>query len=135
MSGSRQKAIQDTELSLLFLTRVRHEKRPANIIAILDTHSDSYSGQLQTSRTTGSYRTVRDVVKDWIGDTTMEEMRTASQMARMWKEEVYLSGGGTPWTDMMPKTRGGWRVLLILACGSTMTVGDQWNDMRGLLER
>ena len=135
MSGSRQKAMDETELSLLFLRRVRREDRPANLIAIVDTHSDTYSGQLQTSKKTGSYRTVRDVVKEWIGDTTIEEMKKSSKVARGWEEKVRLSGGGTPWVDITPKTRGGWRVLLLLACGSSITIGDQWNDMRGLLER
>ncbi|KAG5638019.1 hypothetical protein H0H81_002220 [Sphagnurus paluster] len=113
--------------SIDFLERARASLQPANMIVILDTRS---TGQLQTL---GEYENSVGIVRNCIGEKIMDKMVEASVVARGWEETVCLAGGTQPWADMTPKTRGGWRVLVLLACGSATTVDDSWSDIKNII--
>lgn len=137
--SSRPQAL-DTQLAAVEFIR-RHlsptelsEKKPPNLIIVLDTHSDSYSGQLQTSKMTGQYQKVQEILLGWVGALVFQEMQKASEIARKWPERVILKEEKSPRTDLTPRTRGGWRVLILLGCGAAVTVNDSWNGMKSLVD-
>ncbi|KAG5651008.1 hypothetical protein H0H81_010244 [Sphagnurus paluster] len=109
--------------------------QPANTIVILDSHSDPYTGLLQTALTSEHYHNPATVLHGTLGPKLMNEMLKASRASRGWSEDVKTITGKQPWPDFTPTLRGGWRVMIVLACGSTMSVKDSWDNLCDLITR
>lgn len=112
-----------------FLEKFLEDGRPPNLIIVIDTHSDTWSGQLQTARgrTVDLHRKLPDLVQEYVGQPVLDVMKTSSRQARSYDVLHEISGGVAPWADITPKSRGGWRVLIMPVCGSTMTQPVHWS--------
>lgn len=135
LRGGAAGNIQGSQDSHNFLLAARELEMPGNTIVLLDSHSDPYTGDLQVSKKPGGFDGISDLLNNCIGEAVTREMLHASSMAQGWKREVRLKSGKKPWADLSPRVRGGWRVLIILACGSTVTVRDAWVKLKDLIEQ
>ena len=134
MKADERALARHAEESVKFLRREREANRPPNTIILVDTHSDSYNGQLMSVKGKGRFLTLSQLLSTWVAGEIRGEMSKSSTIARGWNKTVRLPNGKVPWTDLTPKTRGGWRVLVLLACGAATRVDDQWNEIRLLLQ-
>lgn len=128
--GSKDKQSKSTK----FLQRAWECGLPGNTIIILDSHSDPFTGEVQTSKGGKHYAAILDVLKTCLGSSVLREMARASTVARGWCKKIQLENGDRPWPQVSPKVRGGWRVLIILACGATITVDGAWKGLKKLIE-
>ena len=121
-----------------FLKKSIRDGIPANLIIIIDTHSDTFSGQLQaTGGLTGVSTTLSlpDLVSMYVGESILQEMVAASLLARGYNDILEISTGLTPWADITPKARGGWRVLVMVSCGSAVRQPYHWEYITQLFRR
>jgi hypothetical protein len=121
-----------------FIEKSMCEGRPANLVIVLDTHSDTFSGQLQaTGGLTGvsTTLTLPDLVRTYVGDAILQEMRTASAVARSYNIIPQISPGVAPWANITPKVRGGWRVMVMVSCGSSVRVPMHWEYITQLFTK
>jgi hypothetical protein len=121
-----------------FIRRSTQDGRPANLVVVLDTHSDTFSGQLQTTGgLTGvsTSLTLPDLVRGYVGDSTLQEMMGASSAARSYGSIHEISPGVAPWADITPRARGGWRVMVLVSCGSTVKIPLHWQYLTQLLTK
>ena len=103
---------------------------------MLDTHSDTFSSQLQATgglTGAGTFLALPDLVRGYVGDDTLHEMQKASGVARGYHFVHEISPGVTPFADIMPKVRGGWRVMVMVSCGSSVRIPTHWNYISQLL--
>lgn len=113
-----------------FIKKSISKCRPANLIIVLDTHSDTFSGQLQAAGgLTGvsSTLTLPDLLRSYVGIDVLQEMAKASAFARSYNRIHEISPGVVPWADITPKGRGGWRVLVMVSCGSAVRQQVHWD--------
>jgi hypothetical protein len=121
-----------------FIKKSMSDGRPANVIIVLDTHSDTFSGQLQaTGGLTGvsTTLTLPDLVRTYVGDTVLQEMTRASAKARSYNIVHEVSPGVVPWADITPKVRGGWRVMVMVSCGSSVRQPVHWDYITQLFTK
>ena len=121
--------IKHKDSHLDFIRKSMHQGRPANLIIVLDTHSDTFTGQLQTTGgLTGvsTTLTLPDLVRGYVGDAILQEMIKVSGLARAYNFVPEISPGLRPWADITPKARGGWRVMVMVSCGSSVRVPVHW---------
>jgi hypothetical protein len=125
MKGAQSRVAKHTDTHLDFIMKSMDQGRPANLIIVLDTHSDTFSGQLQAAGgLTGPSTTLTlpDLVRTYVGDSILKEMIRVSAIARAYNVIPQISPGVTPWADITPKARGGWRVMVMVSCGSAVRV-------------
>lgn len=115
-----------TDKACAFVQKSLESGPPPNMIVILDSHSDPFTGQLQTGAQ-DQYEDISRLMEKCLSKI-QDPMKRASVVARGWEEEVFTLEGRKPWTDMTPRVRGGWRILVALVCGSSM----QRDSLRGL---
>jgi hypothetical protein len=104
--------------------------RPANLIIVLDMHSDTFTGQLQATgglTAVSTTLTLPDIVRTYVGEPLLQEMGKASAVARAYDVIHEISPGVAPWADITPKVRGGWRVMVMLSCGSAVRQPVHWD--------
>lgn len=121
-----------------FLNKAMRQGRPANLVVVLDTHADTFTGQLQTTGgLTGVATTLSlpDLVRTYVGDTILQEMAKASVVARSYNLVHEISPGVAPWADITPKVRGGWRVMVMAACGSAVRQPLHWEYITALFQQ
>ena len=121
-----------------FLHKSLQEGRPANLIIVLDTLSDTFSSHFQaTSGLTGvsTALTLPDLLRLYVGEPIFNEMTKLSTFARSYRLVPELSPGLPPSADITPKVRGGWRVMVIVSCGSAVRNPVHWNHITELLEK
>jgi hypothetical protein len=121
-----------------FIKKSLSEGRPPNLVIVLDTHSDTFSGQLQASgglTTAGITMNLTDLVRGYVGDSTLQEMMTVSEVARSYKIIHEISPGIQPWADITPKVRGGWRVMVMVSCGSAVRIPMHWEYITHLFRK
>lgn len=112
-----------------FLNHFIDQGRAPNLIVVIDTHSDSWSGQLQTAGGSGGehHLTLLVLLQNYVGGPVMDRMAASSTQARHYNTVHEISPGVAPWADITPKTRGGWKVVIMPVCGSTVTQVVNWN--------
>lgn len=124
MQGASQVSVRGNKRShLRFINSFIQEERPPNLIILVDTHSNAWSGQLQTAETSSggeSNSTLPSIVDDYVGDQVIARMKVSSELARSYNVQYETASGKKPWADITPKTRGGWRVLIMPVCGSSV---------------
>jgi hypothetical protein len=138
MKGAEGKVVKHRDSHTTFLNNSIHSGRPANLIVVLDTHSDSFSGHLQTAGgLTGvsTSLTLPDLVRTYVGDTILQEMGKASQLSRSYNFVHEISPGVAPWADITPKARGGWRVMVMVSCGSAVKQQSHWEYITQLFQQ
>jgi hypothetical protein len=121
-----------------FINKSMLEGRPCNLIVVLDTHSNTFSGQLQASgglTGAGTFMSLPDLVLGYVGDVTLKEMQKASEYARRYNLVLEVSPGVTPWADITPKVRGGWRVMVMVSCGSSVRAPMHWEYISQLFSK
>jgi hypothetical protein len=121
-----------------FIKKSMSEGRPPNLVIVLDTHSDTFSGQLQTTGgLTGvsTTLTLNDLVRGYVGESTLQEMMRVSEIARSYNLIHEISPGITPWADISPKVRGGWRVMVMVSCGSSVRIPMHWEYISQLFKK
>ena len=119
-----------------FIKKSIRESRPPNLVIVLDTHSDTFSGQLQaTGGLTGvsTTMTLPDLIKTYVGEGILQEMVEAWKLARSYNIIHEVSPGLAPWADITPKVRGGWRVMIMVSCGSAVKQPNHWEYITQLL--
>lgn len=138
MKGGESRVSKHAGSHLDFIRKSVHESRPANLVIVLDTHSDTFSGQLQAAGgLTGqsSTLTLPDLVRTYVGDSTLQEMLQVSLVARSYNLIPEISPGVAPWADITPKVRGGWRVMVMVSCGSAVRVPMHWEYITHLFQK
>jgi hypothetical protein len=121
-----------------FIKKSLDEGRPANLVIVLDTHSDTFSGHLQaTGGLTGPSTTLTlpDLVRSYVGDAVLQAMEEASAIARSYRLVPEISPGVAPWADITPKARGGWRVMVMVSCGSSVKTAAHWEYITHLFRK
>src|SRR5277367_1777990 len=94
--GGENIMLKHRQLHTDFIKKSISEGRPANLIIVVDTHSDTFSGQLQTTGgLTGVCTTLSlpDLVRGYVGDSTLQEMMHASALARSYNSGLEISPG------------------------------------------
>ena len=130
MKGAGSIAMKREDTHLDFLKKSTNDGRPANLIIVLDTHSDTFSGQLQAAGgLTGKVAslTLPDLVRTYVGDKVLQGMGKASEQARSYSVDHHIRPGVAPWADITPKVRGGWRVMAMVSCGSAVRQQVHWD--------
>ncbi|KAK2464058.1 hypothetical protein APHAL10511_003928 [Amanita phalloides] len=114
-----------------FIERHHEAGHTSNLIVVLDTHSDSFSGML----TAGNRLqwTIEQVANNYVGTTVLECMRDVSIVAREDELELEVLPGVKPWVGMARKERGGWRVLIMVSCGAAVREPLHWSFIVNLL--
>ena len=138
MKGALGRVSKNTNTQLDFIRRSTNEGRPSNLIIVLDTHSDTFTGQLQVAGgLTGvsTTLTLPDLVKGYVGVETLEEMASASEAAQSSSLVLEVSPEVTPWGNITPKVRGGWTVLIMVSCGSAVKIPMHWEYITHLFEK
>jgi hypothetical protein len=128
--GGEAIVVKHRDTHTQFIHNSMSQGRPANLVIVLDTHSDAFSGQLQaTGGLTGvsTTLTLPDLVRTYVGDNILEEMARASALARSYTGVHEISPGVAPWADITPRVRGGWRVMVMVACGSAVRQPVHWD--------
>jgi hypothetical protein len=118
-----------------FIKRSVNGGRPANLVIVLDTDSDTFSGQLQAmGGLTGVPTTfsLPDLVTSYVGDAVLQRMANASTIARSYNVVPQISPGVVPRADITPKVRGGWRVMLMVSSGSSVKNTRHWEYIQHL---
>jgi hypothetical protein len=136
--GAENVGLKHSQVHSDFIKKSISEGWPANLIIVLDTHSDTFTGQLQaTGGLTGTSTTLSlpDLVRGYVGDGTLQEMMKASAIARSYDCLPEISPGVAPWADITPKARGGWRVMVMVACGSAVKIPMHWEYLTQLLTK
>jgi hypothetical protein len=136
--GGENVVLKHRQVHSDFIKKSISEGRPANLIVVVDTHSDTFSGQLQTTGgLTGVSTTLSlpDLVRGYVGDSTLQEMMQASALARSYNSGLEISPGVAPWADITPKARGGWRVMVLVSCGSAVRTAMHWEYITQLLTK
>ena len=112
-----------------FINKSMSEGCPCNLIIVLDTHSDTFSGQLQATgglTSAGTFLSLPDLVRGYVGEGTLRAMQEVSGFARGYNIVHEVSPGVKPWADITPKVRGGWRVMVMVSCGSAVKAPMHW---------
>jgi hypothetical protein len=138
MKGAEGRVTKHADMHLDFIKNSIFLGRPANLVIVLDTHSDTFSGQLQaTGGLTGNSTTLTlpDLVRSYVGDDTLQEMVNASRLARTYNFIPEISPGVAPWADITPKARGGWRVMIMVSCGSAVRIPMHWEYITHLFTK
>jgi hypothetical protein len=113
------------------------EGRPANLIIVVDANSDTFSGQLEaTGGLTGENTTLTlpDLVENYVGESILQETLKASTYARAYSTVHEISPGHAPWADITPRVRGGWRVMVMVSCGSAVRQRNHWKYITELFQ-
>ena len=121
-----------------FIKKAMGNGQPANVIVVLDTHSDTFSGQLQaTGGLTGvkTSLTLPDLLRTYVRDVLLQEMAKASVQARSYNTIPEIRPGVLPWADITPKVCGGWRIMVMVSCGSSVTQPIHWDYITQLFSR
>ena len=119
---------QDTHMD--FIRNSMTQGRPANLVIVLDTHSNIFSGQLEATGGLSGVSTtlsLADLVRTYVGDKVLQEMAKASAIAWSYNLVHEISPGVAPWVDITPKVRGGWRVMAMVACGTAVRQQLHWD--------
>jgi hypothetical protein len=127
--GGESLTMRHKDQHIDFINKSMCDSRPCNLIVVLDTHSDTFSGQLQATgglTGVGTFLSLPDLVRGYVGDGTLREMQKASEFARGYEVVHEISPGVTPWADITPKVRGGWRVMVMVSCGSSVRAPMHW---------
>ena len=133
--GGANLIVKNSHQHVNFVKKSIADGRPANLIVVLDTHSDTFTGQLQTTgglTGVGSNLTLPDLVRSYVGDAILQEMMHASGVARSYHSFLEISPGVAPWADITPKARGGWRVMVMVSCGSSVRIPMHWDYIKQL---
>jgi hypothetical protein len=117
-----RKNAQVPQAKLSELLRFIENTETPNLFILLDTHADSFSGFLQhTASSSGSQSaSVEEILQAFITDDILKAMLTVSNKCRASITSLVTQNGEKPWTDVTPKARGGWRVLVLATCGPAM---------------
>ena len=120
-----------TEQATRFLGRSIASDVPANTFVVIDMHSDALTGALRWAAESNSgEKPTSAVVTKLLGSRVLENMRLSALIAQ----------NSTPpttnrWYDASVHSRGGWRGLLLAACGLVMRVDDSFEDVRSIVQR
>jgi hypothetical protein len=136
--GGENVALKHQQAHSNFINQSVQEGRPANLVMVLDTHSDAFTGQLQAAGGSTGVTislTLPDLVRGYVGDGTLQDMMNASGVARSHSFPVEISPGVAPWADITPKARGGWRVMVMVSCGSAVKIPAHWEYLTQLLRK
>ena len=120
-----------TDQATKFLNRSIASDVPANTFIVVDMHSDALTGELRWAAGSRSgEKPTSGVVTKLLGSRVLESMQLAASIARNSTPPVPKK-----WYDVSVHSRGGWRGLLLAACGPVMRVDDSFEDVRGLVQR
>lgn len=137
MKGAEGTVVKNWDTHSSFIKKSIDEGRPANLIMVLDTHSDTFSGQLQaTGGLTGASTslTLPALINMYVGDRILGDMCEASKIARSYNFIHEISLGFSPWADITPRVRGGWRVMVMVSCGSAVRQPNHWDYITQLFK-
>lgn len=127
-----------TDTHLDFIKKSLDQGRPTNLIIVLDTHSDTFTGQLQVAGGLTGINissTLPELVRNYVGNDTLQEMVNVSQVSRSYDFIPEISPGVAPWANITPKVRGGWRVLVMVSCGSSVRIPMHWEYISFLFSK
>jgi hypothetical protein len=135
MKGGEGIFVKHRDTQSQFLHNSFSNSQPPNLIIVLDTHSDPFSGQLQATGSAGlsPILSLPDLLRTYVGDALLQEMARASAFARAYNILHEISPGVAPWADITPKVRGGWRVMVMISGGSAVRHPDHWEFITQLL--
>ncbi|KAG2029988.1 hypothetical protein BDR03DRAFT_987378 [Suillus americanus] len=109
---------------------------PPNTFLVVDTHSDEYTGMLQHTggHSGGTNTTITEILMAYLGHDFIKSMTLSSDAARSDKTVNRTANGNTPWCDLTPGARGGWRGLFMVSCGPAIRVSHHFEAVKGLVE-
>jgi hypothetical protein len=121
-----------------FLTRMSNKAMPPNLVVVLDTHADGWSGFLQHAGITNpKVASIREVLDAHIPRGVLAHMKEASNNARSDKKieslcELWLR---EPWAPIGSRVRGGWRILVVASCGTSVKQPVHWMELCALVDQ
>jgi hypothetical protein len=121
----------------IFMDRNIKAGFPPNTFLVVDTHSDEYSGMLQHTggHTGGTNTTITEILNAYLGEEFVKAMKRSSDAARSDKTVKKTVNGNTPWCDLTPNARGGWRGLFMVSCGPAIRVSHHFEAVKDLVEK
>ena len=114
---------------------------PANCFVVLDTHSDTHSGQLQYAGGASApvFSHAHSLLQNFCGNAFLPAMQAAAKSAvangrhpRV-EKSTPASMPHNPWYNAAPSFRGGWRGLLMSSCGPAVTQEEGFANLMNLL--
>ncbi|KAG1759530.1 hypothetical protein EV702DRAFT_1247393 [Suillus placidus] len=119
-----------------FINRNTKAGFPPNTFLVVDTHSDEYTGMLQHTggHTGGTSTTITEILVAYLGQECLQAMQASSNLARSDKTVVKTINGNTPWCELTPGVRGGWRGVLMVSCGPAIRVSHHFEAVKALVE-
>lgn len=123
--------------NIAFLDKYRNTY-PPNMIVVVDTHADSFSGFLQHEggeTTTNKSATVEDILIAYLGTPLLERMCSISTSARNDNRVAYVKKDTKPWSSAVCTVRGGWRILTLVTCGPAVKEVEHWQNIKGLVTK
>jgi hypothetical protein len=139
MSITREKtATARHEAWLAFIDRTRKEGHPPNMVLVIDTHAICWSGLLQSTGGTGS--TLKSVDLDdlltiYVGKGVMDAMKGSAEHARCDPRVERINGRNGVVSSLLPKARGGLRVVILISCGPAVQSNDQFEGISRLVAK
>lgn len=130
--GGNKEAAAKLQHTATFLRRTIDSGYPANTFLLLETKSSLTTGAMFYGNQEGKprYSTLPDLVSSFLGGEMLEAMANASATAcggeRPQPENFFQHGASS---------RGGWRGLLVLAEGPTVSVPSRKEEAVNLVER
>ncbi|KAM6491895.1 hypothetical protein JOM56_012533 [Amanita muscaria] len=95
---------------------------PPNMVVVVDTHADSFSGYLQVGGGSNAPKAINvgEMICKFVTQEVLQSMCNASALACLEQTELCLASGRAPWCDISMSTRGGWRGAIISSCRPSM---------------
>lgn len=112
------------------------DERPANLIIVLDT--DSLSGKFQATggpTCVETCLTLWDIVGTYVGDAILNEMTTASAVARSYNTMHEISPRVLPWASITPEVHRGWHIMVMISSGSSVRQPIHWDYISQLFSK
>ncbi|KAF8221747.1 hypothetical protein L208DRAFT_1382120 [Tricholoma matsutake] len=79
--------------------------------------------------------TLQDLVKTYVGNAMLQEMGKLSAQARSYNTIHEICPGVVPWADITPKVHGGWRIMVMVSCGSSVRRRVHWEYITQLFTK
>jgi hypothetical protein len=114
-----------------FLEQSVANEIPANTFIVIDTHSDTYTGNLQHSggQTHGGSAPLGDVLESFLGKDCMDSMARAKR-----KRAELLTRSTESHANLNVVNPGGKTFVFLLTCGPAVRVGYHLEHCQGLLK-
>lgn len=115
-----------------FVERSVRSHIPANFFAVVDTHADTHTGELQWATGPDGAHTApaSDLLHNFCGERFLKAMQAASDAAR-----VVVAPENPSWYNDSPAFRGGWRGLFVASCAPAIRVESAFNELKSLVVR